>query len=91
MPFPLPKYVIDCKDPEERAKRYTRFVVRLAALYYSERGSVDLLSTAIARHPASLAQVKKLTGQVAIALESVLNDRNFTRDVLAPSLFTPPE
>lgn len=91
MTFPLPKYVIECEDPDERAKRYTRFVVRLAALYYSERGSVDLLSIAIARHPGSLAQVNKITGQVAIALESVLNDPNFTRDLLAPSLFTAPE
>lgn len=74
--------------PEEQAKvAAARFLLRLAALYYSPKGNLADLSSALGYHPATLSGATSITAEMAVSLEGLLGRENFPRTVFRPDLF----
>lgn len=73
---------------EEAAKVATaRFLLRLAALYYSPKGNLADLSQALGYHPATLSGAQNITAEMAVSLEDLLGRETFPRTLFRPDLF----
>lgn len=89
--FPLPEHITSIKDDGEQEKARVRFVIQVAALYFSPGGAVSTLSKALGRHPSSLGNCISIGGPSAIALETTVNHPLFPKEVFAPTVFAPKE
>lgn len=87
----LPPYLASIKDDAEYETARVRFIIQLAALYFSPGGTVQALSAALGRHPKSLSNCISIGGPSAIALETVMKHPLFTKEVFAPTVFPPKE
>lgn len=82
--MPVPEWV----GPEQRQE----FVVRLAALYHNQKGSLGTLSEAMGGSRALLHMALKTNGLNAdhcIKLEKVLGRDAFPREFFRPDIFLP--
>lgn len=86
MPISIPKRILALPE-EERERERVRFLIRSAAMKYSPVGGMKKLSIAIGLHPNTLQQAYTITGPIAISLEQVLDDPDFTRQIFAPTIF----
>lgn len=90
MSVQLPNWINDL--PSERQEDARRcYVLRLAALHYSEGGHLKTLSTGIGFAPNTLAaylgQNQPITAEVAVKLEELLGRTLFPRELFRPDLF----
>lgn len=80
-------------EKQEDARRC--YLLRLAALHYSEEGHLNRLSTGIGLSNGTLATYlskgQPLTAEIAIRLEEALGRTRFPREVFRPDLFVTPE
>lgn len=84
MPVSLPPYLDEITDPAEQTEAKTRFLLRLAALYFSPSGQIKVLSDAIGYHENSLASVTSISPKLAVKLEEALGADLFPRELLNP-------
>jgi hypothetical protein len=89
----LPNWINDL--PENRQTDARRcFLLRLAALHYSEDGHLKALSTGIGLAEGTLATYlssgQPLTAHLAIRLEEALGRDLFPRELFRPDLFNLP-
>lgn len=90
---PAPAWVTTRQTPESVDHAKLCFLVRLAALYHNEKGSLGRLSLAIGLSEPALAMACKrgqITGEVAVAIESAIGRSLFPREMFRPDLFTLP-
>lgn len=90
---PSPAWVMQHDTPSQVDHARLCFLIRLAALYHNERGSLGLLSTAIGMSEPALAMVCKrgtITGEIAVAIEAKIGRALFPREMFRPDLFTLP-
>lgn len=86
MQFPMPKHIADqdaVLDPGIRA----RFLLRLAALYYSPEGKLNTLSRDLGLNSSSLAGLDNISADLAVKLENILDRELFPRELFRPDLF----
>lgn len=81
-----PAYLADLHRDDQGPAR-CRFLIRIAALYYSPEGRVSSLSEALGFHPGTLAGTSTITPEVAIKLEELLGRDLFPRSLFRPDLF----
>lgn len=82
----LPQYCEDM-DVEGASVRRARFMIRLAALYYSPSGQLKELATALGMHPSALSSYDEVSPSLAIRIEELLGRERFPRETLRPDLF----
>lgn len=82
----FPKYIDDLPE-DQQAQARCRFLVRLAALYYSPEGKLNKLSKALDLHENTLATTDSITAEMAVKLESLLGRDLFPRELFRPDLF----
>lgn len=73
------------KEEAETAK--VRFLLRLAALYYSPKGNLADLSSALGYHTGTLSGTVSIPPGMAVALEKLLGRETFPRELFRPDLF----
>lgn len=74
--------------PEEhRYSARCRFLLRLAALYYSDSGKMNALSVACKLNPTTLSGLNSISPELAVCLEEVLGRDQFPRELFRPDLF----
>lgn len=87
---PTPAWVMRHDTPERVDQAKLCFLVRLAALYHNERGSLGLLSTALGLSEPALAMAIK-RGQImpghAVEIEKLIGRDLFPRELFRPDLF----
>ena len=81
-----PAYLADLTEDKQAPAR-CRFLIRLAALYYSPEGKVSSLSEKLGLHPGTLAGSSTITPEIAIRLEELLGREHFPRSLFRPDLF----
>lgn len=81
-----PAYLVEMSEDDRRTAR-CRFLIRLAALYYSPEGKIATLSDALGYHSGSLAQASNITAELAVKLEGLLDNELFPRSLFRPDLF----
>lgn len=87
---PLPAWAAEQKTPDGDNPAFLGFIVRLAALYHNERGSLSTLSNAIGlSEPALHVALKRgrLSVESAIAIEEQVGREHFPRELFRPDLF----
>lgn len=84
--IPTPGYHKDL-TPEESATAHARFLIKLAALYYSPGGQVKDLSAACGLAPGHLSSLLSISPETAIKIEKVLGRELFPRELFRPDLF----
>ena len=93
MALELPKWINDLAA-ERKQDAQRRFVLRTAALHYSEEGHMKTLSTGIGLAEGTLAthlsSGQPLTAEIAIKLEEALGRTLFPRELFRPDLFAIP-
>lgn len=77
----------DTLPKEEADTAKARFLLRLAALYYSPKGNLADLSTALGYHSATLSGTMSIPPAMAISLEKLLGRETFPRELFRPDLF----
>lgn len=87
---PTPAWVMAHQTPESVDRAKLCFLVRLAALYHNEKGSLGQLSVAIGlTEPALSMSVKR--GQIApghaVEIEKLIGRSLFPRELFRPDLF----
>lgn len=85
----LPKWLEELPEDQQKSAR-ARFMLRLAALYHSEGGKMNVLSSACDLNPTTLSGLNSISPELAICLESVLGAEMFPRVFFRPDLFTSP-
>lgn len=88
MQIAMPPWLSSVNEDEHREAARVRFLIRVAALYYSKEGRMKLLSKNIGLHPNSLALMDKITPEMAIKLEDVLGRELFPRELFRPDIFS---
>ena len=83
---PLPAWIAALPEDEQPAAR-SRFLLRLAALYFSPTGRMQTLSEALGLHPGSLASYEQISAELAVKLEQQLECDGLTRSTFRPDLF----
>lgn len=86
--WPSPAWLNDVAMPDQANRR---FILRLAALYHNEKGSLQELSRALdysdnALHQAAV-QNQGVTPECAIRLEGLLGRELFPRELFRPDIF----
>lgn len=93
MAIELPKWIKELPlDRQTDAERC--FLLRLAALHYSEQGHLKALSTGIGLADGTLATYlssgQPITAEISIRLEDALGRDLFPRELFRPDLFKLP-
>lgn len=93
MAIELPNWIKDLPPSrQDDAKRC--FLLRTAALHYSEEGHMKVLSTGIGLADGTLATYlssgQPITAEIAVKLEGALGRRLFPRELFRPDLFQLP-
>ena len=87
---PVPDWAASKQTPEAVDQARLAFLLRLAALYHNERGSLGALSIAIGLSEPALQMACK-RGQVApghaVEIEKLLGRKLFPRELFRPDLF----
>lgn len=89
----LPHWLRDLPTGRETTRKRTRFLLRLAALYATEEGTLSALSTSCGRPEANLRTMAhhpsthKIQPELARTLEKVSRSALITREILAPEVF----
>lgn len=87
---PSPAWVMAHQTPESVDRAKLSFLVRLAALYHNDKGSVGQLSLAIGLSEPALSMSLK-RGQIApghaVEIERVVGRSLFPRELFRPDLF----
>ena len=78
---------IDKLPTNDREAARVRFLLKLAALHYSPRGTVRELSAGLGYTSDSLVQYNKISGELAVKLENLLGRDAFPRELFRPDLF----
>jgi hypothetical protein len=82
----LPKYCAEVEGFDPKTIR-ARFMIRLAALYYSPSGQLSDMSKALGFHSGTLAGLNEISPKLAIGIEELLGRERFPRELLRPDLF----
>lgn len=85
----LPRWLEELPREEQQAAK-ARFLLRLAALYYSEGGKMNVLSTACKLNPTTLSGLNSISPELAVCLEEVLGADTFPRVYFRPDIFAAP-
>jgi hypothetical protein len=83
----FPAHVLEITDESERRKAETRFILKLAALYYSPRGGVAPLAESCGYHDKAFSSLENITAELAVKLERHLGRELFPREFFRPDLF----
>lgn len=90
---PSPAWVTVHQTPESVDRAKLCFLVRLAALYHNDKGSVGQLSVACGLAESTLHQALK-RGEIApghaVEIEKIVGRPLFPRELFRPDLFTLP-
>lgn len=91
---PLPVWVSSSPPGESLDKAKLCFIIRLAALYHNDKGSVGQLALACGLAESTLHQALK-RGEIApghaVAIETATGRSLFPRELFRPDLFTIPQ
>lgn len=85
--FPEPPYMAELPE-EQRQEARARFLIRLAALYFSPEGKMQALSSACGLHKNHLATLRGISPESAIKMEKAVGRELFPRELFRPDLFT---
>lgn len=91
---PLPAWVSACQTAESVDRAKLCFIIRLAALFHNEKGSVGQLSIACGLAESTLHQALKraeIAPGHAVEIERVVGRSLFPRELFRPDLFTLPQ
>ena len=93
MKLPMPSWLDDVPK-KDRANARMRFLLKLAALYASESGSLGSLSSRMGySHRQSLSVIISHRGNVspeqAVRIEEIVSREVVTREALRPDIFLP--
>jgi hypothetical protein len=84
---PLPAYLADITDETERKAVTAQFQLRLAALYFSPKGTLTALAKTCGYHEKALSAFNNISPETAILLEKALGRELFPREFFRPDLF----
>jgi hypothetical protein len=89
MQFPTPQWLEDLPEGPDKENARTRFLVRLASLYYSRDGFTNKLATRIGLRPnalnAGIAYWTVVPAEVAFQIQETLGDELFPMADLNPA------
>jgi hypothetical protein len=89
MSLPLPKWFINL-PPDEQAKCRTKLLLKMAAIYANDEGSIPALSRACGMGPGVLSSYasenRTLTPSLCLKIEEQCN-RAVTRQMMNPEIF----
>lgn len=92
--LPVPAWVLHVDTPDQADRRRLCYLIRLAALFHNETGSVTDLGLACGFSNSVLHMAMKrgqITGEVAVAIENTIGRELFPREMFRPDLFTLPQ
>lgn len=87
----FPAHVTEIVEETERRAAETRFILKVAALYFTPLGSVAALANTCGYHEKSFSGLRQITPELAIKLEGLLGREHFPREFFRPDLFKLPE
>lgn len=83
----LPSWLGELPE-DDRPTAKCRFLLRLAAVYFSPAGQLNVLSEALGLHRNSLSTYDSIPADMAVKLEALLGREHFPRELFRPDLFT---
>ncbi len=87
--WPMPSW-LDSVPEEEKAAARIKWLLSLAALYSSESGTATALAEQLEIGNTAILQAKargKISGELAVRLETLLGRELFPRELFRPDLF----
>jgi len=87
--WPTPSW-LDSLPEEEKTQARLRWLLSLAALYASETGTATALAELLDSGPTAILQAKsrgRISGEMAVKLETLLGRELFPRELFRPDLF----
>lgn len=85
--LPLPAYVVEITDENDRQAAEAQFRLRLAALFLTRGGKLAPLAKSCGLHEKAISALTNVSPELAIKIEKVLGRELFPREFFRPDLF----